>query len=28
VLAAITTQKEIDAYHKAAGKEKWYNNWL
>jgi hypothetical protein len=22
VLAAITTQKEIDAYHKAAGKEK------
>jgi hypothetical protein len=26
VMAAITTQKEIDAYNRAAGNEKWYNN--
>jgi hypothetical protein len=27
-MAAITTQKEIDAYNRAAGNEKWSSNWL
>ena len=28
VMAAITTQKEIDTYNRAAGNEKWYSIWL